>query len=208
MQIRDRIKELKRVKASELVDHAQNWRLHPESQKKALQGVLNDIGFADAVLVRELGDGRYGIIDGHCRKELSGDSDIPVLVLDVDEKEAKKILATLDPLSSMAEMDSVALSSLLAEIETSNADVQSLLDNLNAEAIEAAVMAKPATENSGSVDYYAGKNAVISYVLIFDNPDQQATWFKFLKHLKTKNPESPTIAQSLTDFIQEHFNEG
>jgi len=204
-QIRDRIKELRRVKASSLVDHEQNWRLHPESQKKALSGVLQDIGFADACLVRELGDGRYQILDGHCRKELSGDSEIPVLVLDVTEQEGKKLLATLDPLSGMAEMDSAALSTLLTEIETSNADVQQLLDNLNSEAIEASVMAKPESDQSGPADFTAGRNAVISYVLIFDNADQQTVWFKLLKYLKIKNPESPTIAQNLTDFIQENL---
>ena len=97
MQIRDRIKELRRVKASELVANPRNWRTHPESQKAALSGLLQEIGFAGAELARELPDGRLMLIDGHCRAELAGESEIPVLVLDVDEAEADKILATFDP---------------------------------------------------------------------------------------------------------------
>lgn len=42
--IRDRIIELVRVRASELVDNPANWRRHPEHQRTALRGVLREIG--------------------------------------------------------------------------------------------------------------------------------------------------------------------
>lgn len=58
MQIRDRIKELRRVKASELLANPRNWRTHPEAQQKAVRGVLAEIGYADALLAREVGGGR------------------------------------------------------------------------------------------------------------------------------------------------------
>ena len=35
MRIRDRIKELRRVKASELRPHPKNWRVHPAAQQDA-----------------------------------------------------------------------------------------------------------------------------------------------------------------------------
>ncbi|MCP4549634.1 MAG: hypothetical protein GY835_24530, partial [bacterium] len=57
MMIRDRIKELRRVKASELRPHPANWRTHPKAQQDALRGVLAEIGYADALLCRELPDG-------------------------------------------------------------------------------------------------------------------------------------------------------
>jgi len=51
--IRDRIRELRRVPARELLPAENNWRRHPKSQADALRGVLAEIGIADAVLARE-----------------------------------------------------------------------------------------------------------------------------------------------------------
>jgi len=126
MQIRDRIKDFRRVKASELADNTMNWRKHPKVQVDAMQAVLREIGFADALLVRETSDGLM-LIDGHLRKSLAPDMEVPVLVLDVDEHEAYTILATLDPLSSMAETDAVALDALLREVSSGESVIQEML---------------------------------------------------------------------------------
>ena len=40
MQIRDRIRELRRVRAAELRPNPRNWRVHPPQQQDALRGVL------------------------------------------------------------------------------------------------------------------------------------------------------------------------
>src|SRR5713226_8097073 len=101
--IRDRIKELRRVRAKDLVPNPKNWRRHPKAQAAALRGLLAEVGYADALLVRELTDGRLMIIDGHLRADTTPDYLVPVLVLDVTEEEADKILLTLDPLAAMAE---------------------------------------------------------------------------------------------------------
>jgi hypothetical protein len=130
MLFRDRIRELRRVPASALRPNPRNWRTHPPGQRDALQGLLAEIGFADAALARELPDKTLELIDGHLRAETAGDAPIPVLVLDVDDAEAGKLLATLDPLAGMAEADDAALAGLLAEVETDNAGVQALLDEL------------------------------------------------------------------------------
>jgi hypothetical protein len=118
IQIRDRIKELRRIRARELLPHPKNWRRHPQAQVAALRGLLDEIGYADAVLARELPDGRLMLIDGHLRKETTPDAQIPVLVVDVTEAEAEKILATLDPLAAMAESDSERIKALVATVQT------------------------------------------------------------------------------------------
>lgn len=64
MQIKDRIKELRRVPASQLQSHPLNWRTHPEEQRKALGDLIDRIGFAGATLVRELPDGSLQLIGG------------------------------------------------------------------------------------------------------------------------------------------------
>jgi hypothetical protein len=133
MQIRDRIKDLRRVPASELKPHPLNWRTHPRSQQDALRGILSEIGYADALLARETSDGGLMLIDGHLRAETTPDALVPVLVLDVDEVEAAKILATLDPLAAMAQADAARLNRLLSEVATGNVALQELLARLAGE---------------------------------------------------------------------------
>jgi hypothetical protein len=41
IQIRDRIKELRRVQARELLPHPKSWRKHPQAQVAALHGLLD-----------------------------------------------------------------------------------------------------------------------------------------------------------------------
>src|ERR1035437_4195934 len=101
MKIRDPIVELRRVSAGTLLPNLKNWRRHPKAQADALRGLLSEIGYADALLVRETPEGLM-IIDGHLRAETTPDAVLPVLVLDVTEAEADKLLATLDPLAALA----------------------------------------------------------------------------------------------------------
>jgi len=130
MQIRDRIKEFRRVPASELRPNPKNWRTHPKEQADALRGVLAEVGIADACIARELPDGSLMLVDGHLRTETLGSEMVPVLVLDVNEEEADKILATLDPLTSMAGLDNSKLQSLLDGLEFENEAIQQMLDSL------------------------------------------------------------------------------
>jgi hypothetical protein len=138
MQIRDRIKELRRVPAGELRANPRNWRTHPAAQREALRGVLAEIGFATAPVARELEDGTLELIDGHLRAETAPDALLPVLVLDVTEEEAAKLLLTLDPLAALAGTDQAQLMELLATTEFANPQLDSLLTGL-AEAAEAAL---------------------------------------------------------------------
>jgi hypothetical protein len=131
--VRDRIRELRRVKASELRANPRNWRTHPSAQRAALEGVLTEIGYASALLARELPDGSLELVDGHLRAETTPDQEVPVLIVDVNESEANKILATLDPLSALAETHAAKLDSLLTDIETGNEALSGLLSELAAE---------------------------------------------------------------------------
>ena len=133
MQIKDRIKEFRRVTASQLKPNPKNWRTHPDRQKDVLKGVLAEIGYADALLARELSDGTLELIDGHLRAETTPDQDVPVLVLDLSEDEADKLLAVLDPLAALAGKDEQLLASLVELLETDNAAMQSLLDEMIAQ---------------------------------------------------------------------------
>ncbi len=130
MQIRDRIKELRRVPAHELRPNPRNWRKHPDLQRDALRGVLAEVGYADALLARELADGSLQLVDGHLRAETTPDAVVPVLVLDVSEEEADKILLTLDPLAALATVDEERLADLLSTTKFVSPQLEQLLDDL------------------------------------------------------------------------------
>ena len=125
--IRNRVRELRYVKAAELLPNAKNWRRHPHAQAQALRGLLEEIGYADVLLARETEDGKLTLIDGHLRAETTPNATVPVVVLDVSEHEADKLLLTLDPLAGMAETDTKRLETLLATVRTDNEAVTELL---------------------------------------------------------------------------------
>ena len=144
MQIRDRIKDFRRVRASELRPHPRNWREHPAAQREALRGVLAEIGYAGALLARELPDSSLELIDGHLRAETTPDQEVPVLVLDLDQQETLKLLALYDPLAGMAEANEGVLAELLADVETESEAVQALLDDLLERSDDATADTEPA----------------------------------------------------------------
>jgi len=128
MWIRNRVKELRWVRARDLRPNPKNWRRHPKAQADALRGLLAEIGYADALLVRELADGSLMLIDGHLRAEITPDMVVPVLVLDLTDDEADKVLLTLDPLAGMAQADSERIKELLATVRTDSEAVGALLE--------------------------------------------------------------------------------
>ena len=126
MKIRNRIKELRHVKANELHPNSKNWRTHPKAQQDALKGILAEIGYADALLAREQADGSLVLVDGHLRAETTPEEEVPVLILDIDESESDKLLLSLDPLAALAETNATALDSLLREVDTGSEGLQEM----------------------------------------------------------------------------------
>ena len=126
MKIRNRIKELRHVKANELHPNSKNWRTHPKAQQDALKGILAEIGYADALLAREQTDGSLVLVDGHLRAETTPEEEVPVLILDIDEAESDKLLLSLDPLAALAETNAAALDSLLRNVDTGSEGLQEM----------------------------------------------------------------------------------
>jgi len=132
MTIRNRIKELRYVQAKTLIPNPRNWRTHPKGQRDALEAMLQEIGYADALIARETPDG-LELLDGHLRASTTPDEDVPVLILDLDDEEAKKLLTTLDPISAMAGRDDERLGSLMQELRFSSQAVTDMLASLRGE---------------------------------------------------------------------------
>jgi len=130
MTIKDRIRELRRVPARELRPNPKNWRTHPKAQQDALKGILAEVGFADALLAREMPDGSLQLVDGHLRAETTPDMSVPVLILDLNDEEADKLLASLDPLAALAMPDAAKLGELLGSVTTASEGLKALFDDL------------------------------------------------------------------------------
>lgn len=156
MNIKNRILRLENKPASSIRPSPLNWRTHPKEQADALRGVLAEIGFAGAILVRELEDGAYEAIDGHLRLDTAGNEPVPILVTDLTEEEAKVLLAAFDPIGDMAKADEAKLQSLLSSISVVDPSLQKMLDDL--------MPAEEAKTEAISID--TSKPPALSWVLI------------------------------------------
>lgn len=136
---RDRIKTIRTVKASELVDNPDNWRIHPPEQTAELRRAMTEIGNCDVLKAVEMSDGRLLLVDGHDRKGLHGDSEVRVAVLDLDENEAREFLRTYDAIGAMAQTNQAALAELKAKIDNAppvqpiEQDIQGVADAITTE---------------------------------------------------------------------------
>jgi hypothetical protein len=72
------------------------------------------------------------LVDGHLRADIMPDQRVTVLVLDLNEEEADKLLLTLDPLAAMATADNQRLNELLETVRSEDPAVLALLDEIRA----------------------------------------------------------------------------
>ena len=130
MKIKNRIKELRLVKVSELKHNSKNWREHPQEQRDAMKGVLAEIGYVDALLARELPNGTLELLDGHLRAETTPNQEVPVLILELSDEEADTLLAVFDPIACMAEANQEKFNALLNEIKINDRELQKFTNDL------------------------------------------------------------------------------
>jgi DNA modification methylase len=113
--------------ASELADHPRNWRVHGTLQKDALKAQMEQVGWAGACLYNE----QTGhLIDGHLRKEQSGDDLVPVLIGSWTEEQENLLLITLDPISSLADTNKDSLGKLLHDFQTDDDALKAMIESL------------------------------------------------------------------------------
>lgn len=124
--MRNRICDHRTARAGDLVPHPLNWRTHPEGQRRALEALYEEVGFARSLLAYERPDGRLQLIDGHLRRDMTPDEEVTVEVLDVTDAEANKLLLSLDPLAALAGADEDALAELRRAADTDDEDLQRL----------------------------------------------------------------------------------
>ncbi|MGL4939388.1 DNA modification methylase [Shewanella sp.] len=120
---------------AQLLANPRNFRMHPEYQKAALNGVLNEIGWIQDVIVNTT---TGHLIDGHLRVELAmqrGEK-VPVKYVELSEHEEMIALASIDPISALATQDQDVLAGLIADIGTVEDDgLSAFLESLLGEPV-------------------------------------------------------------------------
>jgi hypothetical protein len=111
-----------------------NYRRHGDAQREALRSMLGDVGWVQGVIENK----RTGnLIDGHARIEEALREDpnqpVPYLIVDLSEAEERAVLATLDPIGSMAEADPAVLDQLYTETIAAMPELEDLLTSLHYE---------------------------------------------------------------------------
>tara|TARA_R110000824_G_scaffold38540_1_gene117623 strand:- start:672 stop:1214 length:543 start_codon:yes stop_codon:yes gene_type:complete len=100
----------------QLLANPNNWRIHPKGQQDALESLLDDVGWVQNIIVNQ----RTGhVVDGHMRAAVAisrNETEVPVLYVDLTEEEERKVLASLDPIGSMAGTDTQLLAELLENL--------------------------------------------------------------------------------------------
>ena len=128
---RNRIVSSGTMPASQFVANPSNWRIHPKAQREALNGVLNEVGWVQNVIVNKT---TGNVVDGHARIEEAlkrGDeTPVPYVEVELTEDEEQKILLTLDPISTMAAADKANLDALLKNVETQDAAVMAMIADM------------------------------------------------------------------------------
>ena len=128
--IRSRIVGHGDVKVDELLANPLNFRTHPGNQMDALRGSMKELGWLKTILINKT---TGHILDGHARvKEAmrQGLQTIPATLVELTADEEHLALAVLDPITEMATRDQAILADLLAQVQTDDAGLQALLDEL------------------------------------------------------------------------------
>jgi hypothetical protein len=128
--LRNRIARHVRVRAGDLIPHELNPRRHSAAQRRALEKLYAEIGFARSLLAYPQADGRLKLIDGHLRAEMNPEQEVDVEVLDVNDAEARALLLAIDPLAQLASYDESTLDQLRRKTEQDSEAIKSLWQTL------------------------------------------------------------------------------
>jgi len=128
---RSRIVKYGKIRADQVTPHPNNPRKHPIAQRQAVEASFDVLGQIAPILINI----RNGyLVDGEERTWLAlsqGDeTELDVVWIDLSEEEHALALASFDWITQMAYYDRPILESLLEEIDTDNAALQSLLSDM------------------------------------------------------------------------------
>ncbi len=128
---RNRVIERRRMRGVELTANDRNWRVHTKEQIEALGEILETIGMAGELLAyySKRNEGKLTTINGHLRSGAWASEFWDVAITDLNDEEADKLLAAMDPIGAAAEVDEEKLRKLIAEIDAETDALQTILND-------------------------------------------------------------------------------
>lgn len=195
---------IEQVSIDKLRGYDRNSRKHSDGQVQAIASSIRRFGFTAPILAQPDGT----IIAGHGRlmaARLAGLKKVPVIRLaNLGADEARAYLIADNRLAEMASWDMDILKAELVEL--SGLEVNPGLEAIGWSESELSKMIGSIGDPGGKSEEKSrgGKggigNPVISYTLVFDNEEQQARFYSFLRWLRAGQP-GDTIAQKLDGYI-------
>jgi CheY-like chemotaxis protein len=192
--------EIKVTEVAKLKPYQNNPRQINQNAIDQVKKSIEQNKFSNVIVV----DKNMEIIAGHTRCEAAkqlGIKELPVFIAKNLDDEAVKRLRLLD--NRLTELTPWDIEKLVAETYTLDDDMKKLFDPL---------LAQDLSEFDLSDDDYTPKeekygNAIIQYVMIFDNEEQQNTWYQFLAMLREQYPNEETHAARVHEYIKGLVNE-
>jgi len=132
--IKNRIIGYSTKPASQFVANPRNPRNHPEAQRRAVAGLLEQVGWV-GVVAENVNTGN--LVDGHERiwqaLDRGDDEPVPFIQLDLTQEEEDLILLTLDYTGELATYDTPVMNDLAEglNIDELNAKVQEMLSDMS-----------------------------------------------------------------------------
>lgn len=162
---RNRIVGYELVDVGAITRNPLNWRAHPDAQRSAMSDLLGQLGYVDVCLVNK----RTGrLIDGEMRLDIAeakGETQVPVLWVDLSDDEERLALATINPMSELAATDPDKLGELLAGVEHKGGPLDELLRELEQQADLGTVKRASASSGNGTKREAASPGHTVRIVL-------------------------------------------
>ena len=183
--------QIEMVAVDKITPYPKNTRTHPKEQIDALMDSIRENGFTAPILL----DPKKVIIAGHGRLEAAkalGMQEVPCVIVKGLAPGKLRALRVSD--NAMAELSQWDMGALKFEV-TALSEMGIDLAALKLPDLEPLPEAEPKTRAPG--------NPQLGYNLVFDDVEQQAAFFAFIRKLKAKYPEKATLAARLDEFIKE-----
>jgi hypothetical protein len=183
-----RVKELIWVKGKDIIPHPNNWRRHPTSQISAFRQLAGEIGFSGVIIGRYVTRKkikRVMALDGHLRIKEMPDQLLPVIILDLTEKEAKLLLLSYDPLGEMARVERDKIKDLMGEMKESQIE---MLTNMQGSKLKKWANKDIAKRNAPQIEFTTEVLEANNYVMfVFDN---EMDWNFINEHIEIETKDA------------------
>lgn len=132
MAVRNRVTEVLALPAHKILVNPDNPYTHPDFQRGAVRGLLDEVGIVDRLLAyrSERAGGELVLLDGQLRSELEPNAEWTVLVLDITDKEADLLLLSLNRTTQLSDFDKKKVAALMERVRVESQGVKDFLADM------------------------------------------------------------------------------